>query len=63
METNCPQVKFPWFNQPNKNNKNLINYAGMKVVFGQKRGNQVEIIKPTANFRENADFLPIKLAL
>ena len=34
----------------------------MKMVFGQKLGNQVEIIKPVANFCENADFLPIGLA-
>ena len=33
--------------------------AGMNVVSGQKRRNQVEIIKPTANFRKNLDFPPI----
>ena len=36
----------------------------MKVVSGPKKsGNQVEIIKPTANFHENADFPLIGLAL
>ena len=35
----------------------------MKVVSGQKRGNKVEIIKPTVNFHENADFFHIGLAL
>ena len=34
----------------------------MKVVSVQKRGNQVEI-KLTANFCENTDFSPIRLAL
>ena len=41
----------------------LIYISGMKVVSITKRGNQIEIIKPMANFRENADFLPIGLAL
>ena len=38
-------------------------YAGMKVVSCQKSGNPVEIIKPTVNFSENADFPPIGLSL
>ena len=31
----------------------------MKVISIQKRRNKIEIIKPTANFQENVDFLPI----
>ena len=35
----------------------------MIIFRGMKRGNQVDIIKRTVSFRENADFLPIGLAL
>ena len=34
-----------------------------KLVSSQKLGNQVEIIKPAANFHENVDFLLIELTL